>query len=245
VQFVTTEIGWSIQVQRLSAPAGQYRQVGVPFTSVDGGVSWRSIGDRSMTSVCFLDARNGWGADGKQIFKTADAGRTWSEVADLAITDNGPWYPTIRCADATNARVQITEPYAALSHAPYLMFRTNDGGKTWVLEYRESYTLGQTTPSDTPQLGSYPSRFETLRDGSTWVVTCTPPLDKQDFLVLSPTGAVRARAAVPFASCVNDASFVDAQHGWVVGPEYHPDETESVLIRTFDGGVSWERVYPR
>jgi photosystem II stability/assembly factor-like uncharacterized protein len=211
---------------------------------VDGGVSWRSIGDRSMTSVCFLDARNGWGADGKQIFKTTDAGRTWTEIADLAVADKGPWYPTIRCADATNARIQITEPYAALGHAPYLVFRTNDGGKTWLLEYRELYTLGQSTPSDIPQLGSYPSIIDTFRDGSTWVVTCTPPMDSQGFLVLSRAGSVTARGVVPFASCVNDASFVDAQHGWIIGPVYRPEGTESVVVRTRDTAGSWERVYP-
>jgi photosystem II stability/assembly factor-like uncharacterized protein len=242
VQFVTPALGWSIQIQRLSTASGQYRETGTLLSSTDGGASWRSISDRPMTSACFLDERNGWGADGKEIFKTADAGHTWTLATDLAIADQGPWYPTIRCSDQTNARVQITEPYAALGHAPYLIYRTSNGGKSWVLEFREAYTLGQTTPTDTPQLGSYPSLFEPLADGGMWFVTCTPPAHTQDFLVIAPSGAVTTRAVVPFASCISDASFVDAQHGWVIGPEFHNDRTESVVVRTIDGGRTWDRL---
>jgi len=245
VQFVTPLVGWLVATQPTPVPfTGRVQLAGSLLGSTDGGLTWQPVSTRSIWSVCFTDERNGWGADGKVVFKTTDAGRTWTTLIDLTIADEGPWHPTIRCADATNARVQVTEPFAALSHRPYLMYRTSDGGKSWVLEYRELYTLGQTTPREIPQLGSYPSLFDALRDHDTWIVTCSPPAQTQEMLVLSPAGAVLGRGAIPFKSCVNDASFVDAQHGWVIGPEYHASETESVVLRTPDGGASWERIYP-
>lgn len=245
VQFITPEIGWGVVPQTPPTPIGRPVQLAASvLQTVDGGITWHTVSAQSIWSICFIDERNGWGADGKQIYKTTDAGRNWTRIVDLAINDEGPWYPTVRCADGMSARVQITEPKAALSHAPYLMFRTNDGGTRWLLEYREPYTLGTTTPWNTPQLGSYPSMFDTLANGSTWLVTCTPPIDRQDFLVLSRTGAELARGTVPFASCVVDATFVDARHGWIIGPEFRGDRTENVLSRTTDNAQTWTRVYP-
>ena len=39
-----------------------------------------------MWSVCFTSSLNGFGAEGKEIFRTTDAGRTWNAIATLAIS---------------------------------------------------------------------------------------------------------------------------------------------------------------
>jgi hypothetical protein len=144
--------------------------------------------------------------------------------------------------------VQITEPYAALSHVPYLVFRTTDAGRSWTLEYREGYTLGSTTPLGTPALGSYPSLMGALRDGTTWVLTCSPPTDVQDLVVLDRAGAVLDRQKAPFIACAHDASAVDARHVWAIDTEYRLEGTQVAsrtrLMRTMDGGRTWSRADP-
>jgi photosystem II stability/assembly factor-like uncharacterized protein len=241
LQFATPTAGWAIAMPRVTSGARPQPSATL-LGSTDGGLIWRPITDRSISSVCFVNETDGWGADGKRVFKTNDGGHTWSQLVDLAIGDQGPWYPTIRCAGPANARVQITEPYAALSHAPYLVFRTSDAGRTWLLEYREGYTLGSTTPQDTPELGSYPSLFGTFADGRTWFVSCTPPVEKQSYLVARPTGEIDVRGTIPSSTCVADARFVDALHGWVLAVEYAAAGPRTLLLSTADGGQTWARL---
>jgi photosystem II stability/assembly factor-like uncharacterized protein len=55
-----------------------------PVTSFDGGASWRSVatpptfGRGFIGLISFQDAFNWWDADGSTIFKSSDAGQTWS-----------------------------------------------------------------------------------------------------------------------------------------------------------------------
>ncbi|MDQ6859310.1 MAG: hypothetical protein M3Z65_09975, partial [Chloroflexota bacterium] len=156
IDAFSPDLLWAIGVGPVAGPA-PVPQVGNVLFSNDGGFIWRPVGTHTMWSVCFDTPTDGIGAEAKQIFRTADGGRTWSPIATLAINDDGPyWYPTLGCPNGTNDRVQVTEPNAAASHVPYLVYRTNDAGRTWVLEFREGYTLGTTTPPNTPQLGTRP-----------------------------------------------------------------------------------------
>jgi photosystem II stability/assembly factor-like uncharacterized protein len=228
---------WAIGVSPTSAPAPA-QQIGHVMRSENGGLTWNVVGTRTMWSVCFDTPTDGMGAEGKQLFRSTDAGRTWSVIATLAINDDGPfWYPTLACPNGTNVRIQITEPNAALGHAPYLVYRTNDAGRTWMLEFREGYTLGTTTPPNTPQLGSYPSMFGAFAGGRTWLITCTPPVDMQEFLMLGPTGEVLARGPVPINGCARSGQVIDQTHVVAIS-----GGNASVLI-TDDAGVTWRTIY--
>lgn len=248
--FVSSLHGWAIAVEPQTGAVGQPTQrTGTLLVTTDGGAVWRPVGSQGMWSACFTSDTDGYGASGKRIYRTSDGGRTWDLAADLSIADQGPWYPSLFCADAQRARVQITEPYAALSHVPYLVFATIDGAKTWKLEYAEGYTLGTVVGVPFPGLGSYPSIIGVLPDRTTWLVTCSPPADTQRFLVLSGDGRVLADQSVPFPSCARSASFVDASNGWAVATSYAGTGTNvistGILVRTTDGARSWTVVYPR
>ena len=250
IDFVTPLVGWAIGRPASTSPIGPPMQLfGSLLATTDGGAVWRPVTSLGLWSVCFTSERAGFGASGKRIFRTADAGRTWTLIADLAINDSGPWYPTLVCADARNARVQVEEPYAALSHVPYLLFATTDAGATWRLESREGYTLGTTTPAAPLGLGSYPSLLGALPDGNTWVLTCSPPSDVQDLLILDPSGAVLRKEKAPFVSCARGASLVDQDHGWAIDTDYvlvgNDLRSTGRLRRTTDGGRTWTVVYPR
>jgi photosystem II stability/assembly factor-like uncharacterized protein len=242
------DVLWAIGVTPTTSVSGPLRQTGNVLASTDGGFIWRPVGTHTMWSVCFDSPLNGFGAEGNHIFRTVDAGRSWTAVATLTINDQGPWYPTLTCPTATSFRVQVTEPYAALSHVPYLVFRTTDAGRNWILEYREGYTLGTTTAPATPGLGSYPSIIGPLPDGDTWVMTCSPPAEVQGFLILDPAGGVVTQQKAPFVACARDATFVDPLHGWAVATDYSTTAvtgtSRGIVMRTTDGSRTWSRVYP-
>ena len=247
VDFVTPLVGWAIASAAATPPLGRPVQlVGTLLATTDGGAVWRPVTSLNLWSVCFSTERDGLGAGGKTIYRTSDAGRTWTALADLVIADQGPWYPTLVCADAANARVQVTEPYAALSHVPYFVFSTTDSGRSWRLGYREPYTVGSITPQDTAAFGSYPSLMGILPNLRTWIVTCSPPTETQNFLILDPQGNTVVMRTVPFVACARSASFVDADHGWAIATHYQLiGSSTGLLVRTVDGARTWTLSYPR
>ena len=228
---------WAIGVSPATGPAPA-QQTGNVMRSDNGGATWSVVGTHTMWSVCFDTPTDGIGAESKQIFRTGDGGRTWSVIATLPINDDGPfWYPTVACPNGTNVRLQIVEPNAALGHAPYLVYRTNDAGRTWSLEYREGYTLGTTTPPNTPQLGTYPSIFGAFAGGRTWFITCTPPVDTQEFRLLGPTGETLARGPVPIGGCARSGQVIDQTHVVAVSGG------SASLVLTDNGGGTWRAIY--
>ena len=238
VDVLSPDLLWAIGVAKAPDGTAPAQRFGNVMRSTDGGVSWQVVGTHTMWSVCFDTPTDGIGAEAKQIFRTADAGRTWFPIATLAITDDGPyWYPTLGCPNGTNDRVQVVEPNAALGHAPYLVYRTTDAGRTWTLEFREPYTLGTTTPPNTAALGSYPSLFGALAGGRTWFLTCTPPADAQEFVVLGAAGETLARGPLPIPGCARSGQLIDEAHIVAIS-----GGTASV-IATDNGGGTWRTIY--
>ena len=238
LDVLSPDLLWAIGVLRTPGGLSPSQTVGNVMRSTDGGASWQVVGTHTMWSVCFDTPTDGIGAEGKQIFRTADAGRTWFPIATLAINDDGPyWYPYLGCPNGTNDRVQVTEPNAAAGHAPYLVYRTNDAGRTWTLEFREAYTLGTTTPPNTPKLGTFPSMFGALAGGRTWFVTCSPGADELEFLLLGAAGESLARGPVPIRDCARSAQLIDEAHIVAIS-----GGTASVLA-TDNGGGTWHAIY--
>src|SRR5437764_11706997 len=85
---------------------------------------WRTWSTQPMQSVCFVDPQNGWGANGKQVFRTSDAGVTWRRVFDAPIDEQryGHFSAEIACSDLLTGWVQLRNGGAALSHSGYLVF---------------------------------------------------------------------------------------------------------------------------
>ncbi len=239
VQFVAALVGWAIAYA--DTPSGQApRSEGTLLASTDGGVIWRTVPTaQPIRSACFVDERQGWGADGETVLRTSDGGRSWKLVFDAR--HGGAWFPTLACSNLTSAVVQLTAPFAALSHAPYLVYATTDAGATWSLRYAELYTLGgREAPMSTPVLGSYPSIIGALSGGRTWFLTCTPPLDQQSYLLIDTSGATLATGRVPLPTCPLDGQAIDEQRVAVVGPNAPPR-----VLLSEDGGASWSAIYPR
>ncbi len=239
VFFASALTGWAIAAPPRfgGAPGTPPPQVPpVLLRTDDGGVIWRPVGTRSVSSVCFANDRDGYGASGGLVLRTADGGLTWSTAFDIGRADIGPWHPLLVCGDGVRAaRVQFTGSSAALGHAPYVTYRTTDTGASWQLEFVEGYTLGSRFPPNTPQLGSYPSLLGSLGSGRTWFVTCSPPVEVQTYVVLDADGATLAKGDVQTRGCASDAQVIDLRHVIAVSLKS--------VIGTADGGATWRTVY--
>lgn len=233
-------VGWAIAAPSL--PGGAPQSATPPPTppvllkTDDGGLTWRPVGSRSVTSVCFANDSLGYAGDGAQVLRTTDGGQNWSLAFDVGHAEAGPWHPTVICGDSARAaRVQFTGAGAALSHAPYVVYRTTDGA-SWQLEYVEGYTLGSVFASpSTPQLGSYPSILGSLGSDRWWFITCSPPVDVQSYLVVDANGNTVAKGDVKTRGCSNNAQVIDERHVVAVSGKS--------VVATEDGGATWKTIF--
>lgn len=240
VFFRSPLIGWAIAA--LNFPGGAPQGPTPPPTppvllkTEDGGLTWRPVGSRSVTSVCFANDGLGYAGDGGQVLRTTDGGQSWSVAFDVGHPEAGPWHPTVVCGDGVRAaRVQFVGTGAALSHAPYVTYRTLDG-QSWQLEYVEGYTLGSVfTPPSMPQLGSYPSILGSLSSDRWWFITCSPPVDVQSYLVVDTIGTTVAKGDVKTRGCSSDAQVIDERHLVAVSLKS--------VIATEDGGATWKTIF--
>lgn len=247
VFFRSPLVGWAIAAPFFQggAPQGPTPPPTPPvlLKTDDGGLTWRPVNSpsiRTVSSVCFASDSLGYAADGGQVLRTSDGGQSWSAAFDVGHPEAGPWHPTVICGDGVRAaRVQFTGTGAALSHAPYVVYRTIDG-QSWQLEYVEGYTLGSvfTPPSQpnlVPQLGSYPSIVGSFGADRWWFITCSPPVDVQSYLVVDASGNTVAKGDVKTRGCSNNAQVIDERHVVAVSGKS--------VVATEDGGVTWKTIF--
>ncbi|MEO8586530.1 MAG: YCF48-related protein [Acidobacteriota bacterium] len=191
------------------------------FLTIDGGASWQPArSDRravsSVSTLHFIDDREGWAAGRGGVLHTNDGGLNWVELGDGTAT-LGFEARAIHFADARNGWLA--------GEGGHLM-RTRDGGQTWarVLVPRPENGTGRT-----PFLWGM-SWAGTL-DG--WVVgefgTILRTADGGDSWVLEDAGNREA-----FLTAV---AFTDQRNGWVTG--FLPDKARSFVWHTADGGATW------
>jgi photosystem II stability/assembly factor-like uncharacterized protein len=100
-----------------------------PLISIDGGASWRFVGtiptDRATFTglISFQDALHWWDTDGSTLFKTSDAGATWS-LSSLGL--DGLFY--CRFLDSKNAFGIFLDRQGSLGQGLAL---TTDAGLHW------------------------------------------------------------------------------------------------------------------
>jgi photosystem II stability/assembly factor-like uncharacterized protein len=252
VHFVTPDAGYAVaggsQVRidgGLPAPVAG----GELLATTDGGQSWAAVpaAPAQAQTVCFSSPSSGFlGTPGK-IWRTSDAGKTWS----LAFTEPAASgaHPVaadttlLECAGGSAVWAMFLGSGAALGHAPYLVYAAQDAGTMHPLMeegYIESAIRPQVRAPDGP--GSYPGPFSAISPVAAAFVGSDPAAGYGAAPLMTVTGvALHFRGNVSGISQAYGVSFVSTTQGWVVG-ENLQSGTYSIEATT-DGGHTWTPQY--
>ncbi len=206
----------------------------------------------TVTYIHMLDASTGWaiggfgkGSDlsGDHVFKTADSGRTWTDVTppqhlldeSTRLTALG-FFSSASSAWVTYSRADSRPMPASV------VWRTQDGGNTW----QASQDL------DLSSLTEYymPSDLLFVGDQNGWFLSHVGAGMNHDYVALFHTqdgGQTWTRLLDPYndggiQSCSKTGlSFLDAQQGWLTG-DCNGVAPGVLLFRTTDSGSSWQPV---
>ncbi len=116
------------------AQVGDYSGSAWTFTSFDRGQSWRLISPppspAQLGDPSFVDSRHWWASRWGVLFKTSDAGQTWTPVRTVAPDISGDWtFGPAQVIDAQHAWLLMSSANRRNSATGLLM--TSDGGVRW------------------------------------------------------------------------------------------------------------------
>jgi hypothetical protein len=259
VHFVSPDVGFAVAGGNLSAPEAPSgpQAGGVLVRTTDAGQHWQPVATPpGVQSACFSDTQRGWlGADGS-IYGTVNGGRSWTLAVRGPSTPGGQrgyhGVAEVECAGSGSGWAELNGPGAALSHMAQIGYHTS--GRTWQPIFAEQYTaspgLRARVPAASP--GVYPGPFSAISPDQAvfigWCPPCTAPASPR---LLGPVpmdialhgGAVLLRRGrIGQLAQATGAAFVTASNGWVTGVR-QARQTVSVIMRTADGGRSWQEQY--
>ncbi len=226
--------------------AGAGSQYVALYQTTDGGANWTQVfthepgASKSLpesghkAGITFLNMNNGWiGGDIPKtdyfyFYYTTDGGATWSQETDISLP-----------AAYSNSFLGVQQPVflndmvgylpvTALENSGdsyYLIYRTDDGGQTWVFQGAaqdgrvvDFYSL------DSGYMAAAINLEFSHDSGVTW----------------SPI----AVSGIPSGEYFLNVDFVDSQNGWVLSTPDNNTWTPLNLYHTTDGGVNWTKLLP-
>lgn len=249
--FLDSMHAWVAEVSRTAnACASQV----TTFRTSDGGRTWGQGGAVPVKTaqpkddifnigyqnyMDFADAQHGWllvasppnmsGGPGEMVepvtmYSTVDGGLHWKFVAANPGSSVLSTLPTcspksyflgaVTFTSATKGWLLVTCPAQT-------MLTTQDGGATW-------------TPEQLP-ICNCPVYQTTFFDSTHGIITGQ---NSEVMLATSDGGASWTQHKVP-AGALQQFSFTDANHGWLVSIEQKPTSYDTAVYRTTDGGASW------
>jgi hypothetical protein len=238
-----------------SAAASTDEAGGLLFRTTDGGASWQSVpgAPAGAQAACFSTAQDGYlGANGR-IWRTTNSGATWSPAFTEPPASGGRPagrmagdLPELGCAAHGAAWVLFLGRGAAMMHAPYLAYATQDG-TNWHGVMEESMLESAIRPKlHLPAgPGSEPGPFSVIGPGAAAFVGYTPPANgwgAAPLIVATDGGAVLSSAGdIPAINEPLAAAFLTPARGWVAG-ENLKSRTFSIEATT-DAGRTWTTQY--
>jgi photosystem II stability/assembly factor-like uncharacterized protein len=253
VHFVTSDLGYAVaggsQVRLdggLPAPAIG----GELLTTTDGGRHWQAVpgAPAQAQTACFASAADGFVGTPGKIWRTSDGGKQWTLMfTEPPVAHGQPTMPdttVVECAGDTAAWVLFLGTGAAMNHAPYLAYGTQDA-RTMHALFEETYIEFAIRPQvHAPEgPGSYPGPFSAISPDTAVFVGYTPPIGYGVAPVMTVTGGshLTMEGNVGGITEADGVAFVSTSAGWVVGGN---DQTGVYSIEaTTDGGHTWTSQY--
>jgi photosystem II stability/assembly factor-like uncharacterized protein len=254
VHFVSATAGYAIRISASGlAQAGLFTSVpsGSLVRTTDGGATWTAgSAPKSPQSACFANASDGYLGTPGRIWRSINGGRSWGLVLSEPHPSSGSSAqtldtPEIECAGSRAAWVLFLGEGAAMSHAPYLAYTSQDG-QAWHAMFEEQYTESGLRPGLTvPEgPGSYPGPFSAIDSATAAFVGFSPAVGNgvAPLELASDNGRVLAKDGN--VATINEplaAAFLSAAQGWVVGENLR---TRAFSIEaTTNSGRTWTTQY--
>jgi len=219
-------------------------QFGEVLKTTNSGITWSTQlipNSKSNTggsqphvmSVSFTDANTGTAVGGDplgadlttMILKTTNGGATWSLQTPAA---SGRWLNDVSFADSKNG-VAVGAEGAIIT--------TNDSGVTWTSQNSGTTTLlNDVSCIDANNWIAVGNRGAKVTDGETlWTAT-----------ICKTTNAGITWTVKPFPPSTNvfaftGVVFTDVNHGIIVGGDYINGAYSPLILRTTDGGITWNK----
>jgi photosystem II stability/assembly factor-like uncharacterized protein len=253
VHFVTPAVGYAVAGgSQVRVDGGLPAPVvgGELLATTNGGQSWAAVpaAPAQAQTACFTSPSSGFlGTPGK-IWRTSDGGRSWSlaftEPAVSGGARPGPADTTVlECAGGGAMWAMFLGSGAALGHAPYLVYSTQNGGTMHALfeeAYIESALRPQVRAPDGP--GSYPGPFSAISPDTAAFVGSDPAVGYGAAPLMMVTGAdLHAQGDISGISVAYGAAFVSTTQGWVVGKNLQSGSY--AIVATTNGGHTWTAQY--
>jgi photosystem II stability/assembly factor-like uncharacterized protein len=191
--------------------------------------------------IFFIDADVGWYVNGAgRIYRTGDGGRTWIE----SLSRPGTYFRAIGFLDARHGFAGNLGPDYFPGVTDFTpLYETHDGGVTWA-----------PAPGVPLPRGAGVCAIDIVSDAfinagqldHRKVVHVGGRVGGPAYLLRSVDGGRTWRTIDlnPHAAMVLDVKFFDASTGIVVAAsDREAEQSHALVLRTTDGGASWQRVY--
>jgi hypothetical protein len=253
VHFVTPEVGFAVAGgSALTAHGGMAPQTsGVLLATSDGGHSWRPLpAPANPQSVCFSSPASGWLGAGGGIYRTTNAGHSWTvaTAGPRPGVSGGPYTMFLQCGGGSVWGLDVG-PGAAMSQMPHIGYHAGPAGTVPI--FAEQYFPHPGVHVTVSSPGSYAGTLSAMSASAAayvdWCAACgygTVP-----WALASKSGAVLAdKGNVGGLTQPEAASFLSPSVGWVVGvrTDYrNPSRPVSYprIVGTDDGGAHWRVLY--
>jgi len=255
VHFVTPSLGYAV-----AGGSQVWISGGVPaaagggelLTTTDGGRTWKRVAGApaQAQTACFSSPASGFVGTPGKVWHTADGGKNWSlaftePAAAAGVRAPAPDTTVLECAGGNAVWVLFLGYGAALSHAPYLAYATQDA-RNWHVLFEESYIESGARPEVHAPAGpgTYPGPFSAISPDAAAFVGFSPPVGYgvAPLELVTGSGASLTKAGdVGGISQAYGAAFISTAQGWVVGKNLQTGDY--AIEATADGGHTWTRQY--
>ncbi len=245
--ILCTDNGGKTWSERLKTPMGSGTLNGISFTrraigwavgdngqiwkTEETGKSWKSASrDECGGYTFFVNKEIGWlhGSGSRHICRTDDGGHTWTKqevgigVWGLFFTDASTGW-AVGTIKERNQQNKLEKVYGVIRY-------TNDGGKTWITQYRELMNRDWTVAGLTTVL--FVNENEGWAGGQQGLILHT--VNGEGHWEKQKTGNYNLTWARIY--------FSNKKIGWIVGTKITEDWT-GIILYTEDGGKNWQPQY--